>query len=103
HVGREFLPAENIPGEAEIARNGGQAQGFAYVNERLEQLMGDFARDYLTRTNRYTGLRYIDDPAVIGVLITNENDLTTHFGNLMLPDKGNPYHERLFSSDVRTL
>ena len=103
HVGREFLPAENIPGESEIARNGGQAQGFAYVNERLEQLMGDFARDYLARTNRYTGLRYIDEPAVLGVLITNENDLTTHFGNLMLPDKDNPYHHRLFSSDVRTI
>ena len=40
--------------------------------------MKEFQHDYLNHTNRYTKLRYKDDPAVIAVLITNENDLTHH-------------------------
>jgi hypothetical protein len=37
-------------------------------------------------------------PAIVGVLVTNENDLTHHFGNRMLADKGNPHHHRLFAA-----
>jgi hypothetical protein len=55
----------------------------------------------LNHVNRYTDLAYKDDPAIMGLLITNENDLTCHFGNLMLPDKNNPYHNRLFDAAVR--
>ncbi|MEQ8770547.1 MAG: cellulase family glycosylhydrolase [Phycisphaerales bacterium] len=101
HVGREFLRAEAGPAADELGRRGGQAKGFNFVNPRLERLMNQFTLDYLSHRNRYTGLTYAEDPAVAFVLITNENDLTTHFGNLMLPDKNNPLHHAMFKAQVR--
>jgi hypothetical protein len=56
---------------------------------------------YLNHVNSYTGLAYKDDPAVISVLITNENDLTQHFGNALLADKNVPIHNAIFSEDVK--
>jgi hypothetical protein len=41
------------------------------------------------------------EPAVVGVLVTNENDLTHHFGNMMLPDKDNPVHQARFEAALR--
>ncbi len=101
HVGRVFTEADGIgEGFAEMAQHGGEAKGYCYFNDRVEALMRDFNQKYLTHVNRYTGLAYKDDPAIMGLLLTNENDLTCHFGNLMLGDKGNPYHHKLFQAAV---
>ncbi len=35
------------------------------------------------------------------MMITNENDITSHFGNVMLRDKNNPYHNRIFEAEVK--
>ena len=59
--------------------------------------MKEFQDNYLNHMNPYTQLRYKDDPAVMGVLISNENDLTHHGGNLMLPDHKNPVHNALWT------
>jgi len=101
HVGRKFLPGDDIGGWGELAKQQGSGKGFNYVNPRIEKLMQDFASKYVTRTNRYTHARYIEEPALAFVLITNENDLTHHFGPSMLPDKGNPFHTRLFGERAR--
>jgi len=107
HVGRLFKAGDNIgDGFAEMMRRGklGQgteAKGYCYFNERIEQLMKDFNQKYLGRVNKYTQLAYKDDPAIMGLLITNENDITGHFGNLMLRDKNNPYHNRIFEAQVK--
>ncbi len=106
HVGRLFKPGDAIgEGYDEMARRGrdggAEAKGFCYFNDRIEELMRDLNRKYLSHVNRYTGLAYKDDPAIMGLLITNENDLTCHFGNLMLPDKNNPVHNRRFDAAVR--
>ena len=37
----------------------------------------------------------------MGVLITNENDVTTHQGFAVLPDKNNPVHNALFTQGTR--
>lgn len=103
HVGRAFGAGEAAAGADEIARADGQIKGFNYVNPEIEARMNAFADAYLTRVNPYTGRRPVDDPGVAAVLVTNENDLTTHFGNLMLPDKGNGEHHRLFRERVRDL
>ncbi len=101
HVGRVFKEADGIgEGFAEIDKHGGEGKGYCYFNDRVERLMQDFNEKYLTHVNRYTGLAYKDDPAIMGLLLTNENDLTCHFGNLMLGDKGNPYHNKLFLAAV---
>jgi hypothetical protein len=101
HVGRKFLPGDDIAGFDELTKQQGSGKGFNYVNPRIEKLMQQFATQYVTRTNRYTKLRYVDDPAVAFVLITNENDLTHHFGPSMLPDKGNPLHTQLFAERAK--
>ncbi len=64
-------------------------------------LMKEFQNQYLGHVNRYTGLAYKDDPAVVGVLITNENDLTLHFGLAFLPNKHNPVHQALFERETQ--
>lgn len=103
HVGRLFKAGDDIPGfESDIDPDdrkddgAGEGKGYCYYSDRIEQLMKEFNERYVTRVNKYTGLSFKDDPAVIGMLVTNENDLTQHFGNLMLGDKGNPYHNKIF-------
>ncbi|UCG58975.1 MAG: hypothetical protein JSU70_05595, partial [Phycisphaerales bacterium] len=107
HVGRLFKEGDNIgEGFAEMVRrssggNGAEGKGYCYFNERIEQLMKDFNAKYLTHVNKHTHLAYKDDPAIMGLLITNENDITSHFGNLMLADKNNPYHNKIFEGRVK--
>jgi hypothetical protein len=101
NVERNFLPGDNIDGYAELAKQKGMGKGFNYVDSRIEKLMQDFAAHYLGRVNRYTNRPYAQDPGVMGILVTNENDITQHFGNLMLPDKGNPVHEKMLERTWR--
>jgi len=44
-------------------------------NRRLVELQKEYANRYLLRTNPYTGLRYIDDPAVVLIQVMNENSI----------------------------
>jgi hypothetical protein len=101
HVGRQFKPGDSIEGIGEIEKRQGDAKGFNYFNSRIQELMEQFNAAYLSRVNRYTGVAYKDEPAVMGMLLTNENDVTHHFGNLMLADKGNPIHRAHFLEQVR--
>lgn len=95
HVGRRLRPGDGVPAYEELAAREGELKGFNYVDGRIEALMQGFARRYLGRNNRYTGRRYADDPGVVGVLVTNENDITHHFGNLMNEDAGAPAHRKM--------
>ena len=108
HVGRLFKQGDGIAvGFDEILRRssrrseGAEIKGYCYFNERIEELMKDFNAKYLGHVNKHTGLAYKDEPALMGLLVTNENDLTCHFGNLMLPDKNNPVHNKIFDQAVR--
>ena len=83
----------------EIKRQRGLVYGFNYFNNDVRALMQEFQHQLLNHVNRYTRIAYKDDPAVVGVLITNENDLTVHFGNTMLPNKNNPVHNAIFTKD----
>jgi hypothetical protein len=100
-VGRTFREGDNIPGWSDLAKRkgpaGAEGKGFNYINPRLRELMKDFNEQLLTRKNPHTGLALKDDPAVMGALITNENELTGHFGNVFLGDKGHPYHTKVFN------
>lgn len=100
HVGRHLRPGDDVPGYEELATHDGELKGFNYVNPRIEALMQGFARRYLGRSNRYTGRRYADDPGVVGILVTNENDITHHFGNLMNEGAGAPKHRKLLRALV---
>ncbi len=63
--------------------------------------MQAFNRAYLTHINEFTGIAYKDDPAVVALLLTNENDLSQHFGNALLANKGVPLHDTLFATDAK--
>jgi hypothetical protein len=96
HVQRALRKADKIQAFDEISAKGGELKGFNYVNESVRDSMRDFNFAYLTHRNPYTGLRYVDERAVAALLITNENDLTHHFGNALLPDKAVPWHSAAY-------
>jgi hypothetical protein len=96
HVERPFSEADGIRGSDEVLRSSDIGKGFNYVNPDIEARMKEFARRYLGRANRYTGRRYVDDPGVLAVLVTNENDITHHFGHLFSESAGNPKHRKLY-------
>jgi hypothetical protein len=58
--------------------------------------MRHFNEAYLNHLNMFTGLRLKDDPAIAAMLITNENDVTSHFGNALLGDKKVPRHNAIY-------
>ncbi|MCW8131944.1 MAG: cellulase family glycosylhydrolase [Planctomycetota bacterium] len=103
HVGRTFRPGDNIPGFAEMTAKTrkGEGKGYCFFNERIEELMKGWQQFFWNHENPYLKRAYKDEPGIAATLITNENDLTTHFGNLMLADKGNPHHHAIFSADAR--
>lgn len=98
HAQRFIKAGDGIRDFAEIAKGKANAdlKGYNYVNAGIQQAMKDFAEAYLTHRNAYTGVRAVDEPAIVAVLITNENDLTGHYGNALLPDKKVPAHNAAY-------
>jgi len=92
--GRRFKSGDRIDGFEEISRNPSTANlsGYNYVNGSIRTAMERFNEAYVNHRNDYTGVRYKDDPGIAALLVTNENDLTYHFGNALLSDKGVPWH-----------
>ncbi|MEM6388224.1 MAG: hypothetical protein AAF825_00130 [Pseudomonadota bacterium] len=105
HVGRLLTPdmggLDHID-ELQRARQPGDLRGFNFVNPSIKAQMQRVNAAYLGHVNRYTGLAYKDDPAIAFVLISNENDLVTHFANRLLPNKDVPAHTELFLEAART-
>ena len=69
---RSFLPGDDLDYEDTLSPG---KKTLLFYNERLRALHKKFAEQYLFHKNPYTGLRYIDDPAVAIVQIVNENSL----------------------------
>jgi hypothetical protein len=101
HWRRPIKPADGVRGFNEIAAKKGIIWGYNYVNPDLMKLMKEFQHQYLNHVNYYTRLTYKNDPAVVGVLLTNENDLTVHFGVSFLPGQKNPVHKGLFDRELQ--
>jgi hypothetical protein len=104
HVGRRVKAADGIDGFEQISRGKPTASldGYNYVNDSIREAMKRFNEEYLNHQNRFTGLRYKDDPAVVALLITNENDLTQHYGNALLPDKGVPKFSAIYMREAES-
>lgn len=98
HVERHLKSDDNISSFDEIAngKDNANLKGYNYVNKSIQQAMQAFNKAYLTHVNPYTKARLVDEPAVIAMLITNENDVTNHFGNILLPDKNVPNHSKIY-------
>jgi hypothetical protein len=102
-VGREVLAGDQVFGFSEISKGKTSAsvKGYRYINTDIQNLMMAFATDYLTSVNEYTGLSFANDPAIVTVLISNEDDLTRHFGNALLPDKNVPLHNKIYMDEAQ--
>jgi hypothetical protein len=98
HVGRRIKAADGVEGFAEISQGKSSASltGYNFVNPSIQDIMKQFDEQYLNHQNRFTRLRYKDDPAIVALLITNENDLTNHFGNALLPNQHVPQHTAIY-------
>ena len=102
HVQRHLKPGDGIEDFEEISKGKPEAdlKGFNYINASIQEAMQRFNAAYVTHVNQFTGLRYKDDPAIIAMLLTNENDVTHHFGNALLPDKKVPKHNALYMAQA---
>ena len=68
HAGEGRQPRPDEVGYAAFM----QAMAKYATNEKAHQLFYDYVRFILSRTNRYTGLKYVDDPAIMSWQIGNE-------------------------------
>lgn len=98
HVGRQVTAADGIDGFAELAHGAASVEldGYNYVNDSIRRAMKRFDEQLLNHQNPYTRLQYKNDPSIAVMLITNENDVTHHFANVLLPDKHVPSHTALY-------
>lgn len=81
---RRFKSADGVA-DADQFQHGWQnsIKGATIFNDRLIELQKELAERFLTHRNPYTGLRYVDDPALAVVEITNENSVF-YFSNTSL-------------------
>ncbi len=98
HVERKLKMGDAISAFEEIAKGKSEVdlKGYNYVNPSIQKAMQNFTKAYVSHRNKYTNTKYVDEPAIAALLITNENDVTNHFGNGLLPDKNVGYHSKLY-------
>ena len=70
-VARTFMEGDDLdyPGDLHAIKS------CSHLNERLIELQKEYATAYLTHVNPYTGLALIDDPAVMGIQVSNEDSI----------------------------
>ncbi len=87
---RRFTSADGVKHGDDFTHNwAGSMKGASIFDERMIELQKDYATKLLTHRNPYTKLRYVDDPAIAVVEITNENSL---FYFLLNKDLSLPYY-----------
>jgi hypothetical protein len=71
---RRFKEGDGVRDANQFYRIGGAAIATMY-DERLIELQKKYATEILTHLNPYTGNRYVDEPALVLVELTNENGI----------------------------
>ena len=90
---RWFRSADGVAHGDDFSHNwAGSMKGASIFDERMIQLQKDYATKLLTHRNPYTGLRYVDEPAMAVVETTNENSI---FYFLRNKDLSLPYYRDL--------
>jgi len=97
HVGRNLKAGDRIYGFEEISKGKPLAELKGYKLRQPEHPAGDEAvqtkpTSTTAMSTRTPATR--TSPPSVALLITNENDLTNHFGNALLPDKNVPKAQR---------
>ena len=79
-VHRQFKEGDGVI--AVPQENGAKQVG--HFDRTLIDLQKEFAKQMITHTNKYTGLSYANEPAVMGSIITNESTMFFYFnGDVM--------------------
>ncbi len=81
---RRFSRADHV---MYTERLGEAARPISVFDKRMIQLQKDYARGLLTHKNPYTGLTYIDDPAVALIEISHNNSLLSAWEDELLDVK----------------
>ena len=74
-AGRGFKAADGFT-EEELQYASDNVRAVRFFDERIIRLEKEYITRYLTHRNPYTGLRYVEEPAVAVVQYTNENSIT---------------------------
>lgn len=88
-VSREFKDNDGIKNASTLPYAG---KGSTIIHPRMIELQKEYANAIWNHINPYTGLRYREDPCFAFTLITNENDVTSHF---FLTPNNTPDHPEL--------
>ncbi len=87
---RMFRTKDGVKFGDELTHNwAGSMKGASIFDPRMIELQKDYATKLLTHRNPYTGLRYLDDPAIALLEITNENSV---FYFLLNAELSHPYY-----------
>jgi hypothetical protein len=87
---RWFRTADGVAHGDDFSHNwAGSMKGASIFDPRMIELQKDYATRLLTHRNPYTGLRYVDEPAMAVVETTNENSI---FYFLRNKDLSLPYY-----------
>lgn len=81
---RQFMESDGVEDASQFEHGWRNSiKGASCFNDRMIELQKEFAEKFFTHQNPYTKLRYVDDPAVAVVEITNENSVF-YFSNVTL-------------------
>ncbi|MEM2089233.1 MAG: hypothetical protein QXF52_11315, partial [Thermoproteota archaeon] len=108
-VSRRFISADGLPREVESVDWKDQ-QVLGFFMDEVEELEKEYARQLLTHLNPYTGMTYVEDPAIAFIEIVNEQGLLhSWLGGVIdrlpevfrnrLQEKWNSYLASKYSSD----
>ncbi len=75
HVARRFTTADGVKGGESV----GWGKPVLYFDDWMIALQKEYAQQLLHHRNPFTGLRYVEEPAVALIEITNENSLSEHW------------------------
>lgn len=78
-VHRRFFASDGLPAEIESLSDQKDQHVIGFFYQPMIELQKEYARHLLTHRNPYTGLTYVQDPAVAFVEINNENGLVHGF------------------------
>ncbi len=89
---RWFRTADGVAEGDQFTHNWqGSMKGASIFDPRMIALQKEYATQLLTHRNPYTGLRYVDDPAMAVVETTNENSIFYFF---LQTDLSRPYYRK---------
>ncbi len=95
-VGRNWMPEGDELDYPDTFASSWAPKQCNIFNRRMIDLQKEYQTQLLTHVNQYTGLRYVDDPAIAIVQMMNENSLLWDFGaNFNIETIGPGYRREL--------